>query len=133
MLIASHISAENTSRTVRAPSRARVTQLSTEVGCSGSSVSMPSTSSRDAGLSGGSPETIVTQVAPGEPHAGRVVGPRLHVGVEDAVEHARGVLGARQLAADPVQLVGDPRRAASARLASLLLLLLLLAGPTGPG
>ena len=59
--MASHISAENTSRTVRAPSRARVTQLSTEVGCSGSSVSIPSTSSRVAWLSGGSPDTIVTR------------------------------------------------------------------------
>jgi hypothetical protein len=39
----------------------------------------------------------------------RNVRPRLDVGVEDAVEHARGVLGARELAADPVQLVGDPR------------------------
>ena len=32
MLIASHISAENTSRTVRAPSRAWVTQLATDGG-----------------------------------------------------------------------------------------------------
>jgi len=47
------------------------------------------------------------QVVPGEQHAGRVVGPRLHVGVEDAVEHARRVLGACELTADPVQLVGD--------------------------
>ncbi len=61
MLIASHISAEKTSRTVRAPSRARLTQLSTDVGCSGSSVSARSTSSREAGLSGGSPDTIVSR------------------------------------------------------------------------
>ena len=37
-----------------------------------------------------------------------VVAAALDVGVEDAVEHARGVLGARELAADPVELVGDP-------------------------
>ena len=61
MLIASHISAENTSRTVRAPSRARVTQFSTDVGWSGSSVRYRSTSSREAGLSGGSPLTIVSR------------------------------------------------------------------------
>jgi hypothetical protein len=48
-------------------------------------------------------------VIPRQQHARRVVRPRLHVGVEHAVEHARGVLGARQLAADPVQLVRDPR------------------------
>ena len=39
----SHISPEKTSRTVRAPSRARVTQFRTLVGCSGSSVSSRST------------------------------------------------------------------------------------------
>ena len=61
VLIASHISAENTSRTVRAPSRARVTQFRTDVGWSGSSVSARSTSSREAELSGGSPETMVSR------------------------------------------------------------------------
>ena len=30
------------------------------------------------------------------------------VRVEGAVEHARGVLGARQVAAEPEQLLGDP-------------------------
>jgi hypothetical protein len=48
------------------------------------------------------------QRVPAQPHARRVVRAALQVGVEDAVEHARGVLGARQLAADPVELVGDP-------------------------
>ena len=31
-----------------------------------------------------------------------------HVGVKRAVEHARGVLGARQVTTEPEQLLGDP-------------------------
>ena len=50
---------------------------------------------------------------------------------KSAVEHARGVLGARQLAADPVQLVGDPGEHQARPL--LLLLLLLLADQPPPG
>jgi hypothetical protein len=49
------------------------------------------------------------QVVPRQQHAGRLARARLHVGVEDAVEHARGVLGASELTADPVELVSDPR------------------------
>ena len=77
-----------------------MTQFSTEVGCSGSSVSSRSTWSREAGSRGGSPDTIVSSASQREPHAGGVVGTALEVGVEDAVEHARRVLGARELAAD---------------------------------
>ena len=62
------------------------------------------------------------QRVPAQPHAGGIVRAALQVGVEDAVEHPRRVLGARQLAADPVQLVGDPGQ-------HRLLLLLLLGGP----
>jgi hypothetical protein len=46
VLIASHISAEKTSRTRRAPSRAPETQNSTDAGSLGSSVSSEMTSSR---------------------------------------------------------------------------------------
>ena len=49
VLTASHISAEMTSRTVRAPSRARPMQAMTDVGLSGSRVSARRTSSRRAG------------------------------------------------------------------------------------
>jgi hypothetical protein len=49
VLIASHISAENTSRTRRAPSRAPATQNSTDAGSLASSVSSEMTSSRPAG------------------------------------------------------------------------------------
>ena len=71
-------------------------------------------------VSGGSPEMIASSASQRQPHAGGVVRAGLQVGVEDAVEHARGVLGAGQLAADPVQLVGDPgeHRAATAAVAA---------------
>jgi hypothetical protein len=54
--------------------------------------------------------------------ARRVVGAALKRGLKDAVEHARGVLGAREVAPEPEQFVGDPGE-------HLLLLLLLLADP----
>src|SRR5688572_13937000 len=55
VLIASHISAEKTSRTRRAPSRAPLTQNSTEAGSSGSSVSSEITSSRPEACSRSAP------------------------------------------------------------------------------
>ena len=120
---ASHISVEITSRSVRPRSRARATQETIEAGLSVSSVEQP----RDLGAPErrGASRRELELAASSSPGAGGLAPmiastpsqlsamPALarragDVGVEGAVEHARGVLGAGQVASQPEQLLGDP-------------------------
>ena len=134
---------------VRPRSRARATHETTDAGFSVSSVSRRATS---AAAEGGRPPGPRRRAAPSlpvsSPGRGRLGADRRQhalpaqrdpalaggagdVGVKGAVEDAGGVLGAREVAAQPEQLLGDPGQHSGAG-GSGLLLLLGLALPAAP-
>ena len=104
-----HLGRDDVAHGARALPGAPEARAPPSVGLSASTVSARSTSSRRRGAvaAAGAP-MIASTASQSSGHAGGVVGRPCSVGLEDAVEHARGVLGAREVAAEPEQLVGDP-------------------------
>jgi len=108
-LIASHISALITSRTARAPSRARWRLATTEFAFAGSVLSSATVSARDGRPdSDVAVEPMIAAPRPRTTSRRRVVGARLEVGLEDAVDHARGQFGARDVRPSQKSSVSDP-------------------------